>query len=149
MKWFKIDGKEWKVRVFEPEETFTILQGGGAGRTLDIGNPMLLDPSGTFFNYTLTVGKIKGQEKEFDDLWEYLSVPRNEGLLFTFPKNRNTLWTTTDDNGNEIDGFYAYVSTGKRAIKKIVEEVNGELKSVDYDAFSINFIAMKAQVLPE
>lgn len=149
MKWFKIDGKEWKVRIFEPEESFTVLYGENTGRTLADGAPMVLDPLGTFFNYTLTVGKIKGQEKQFDDLWEYLSAPRSEGVIFTFPKNRNTLWATTDNNGNEIDGFYAYVSTGKRKFKKIIEDNNGELKEVIYDTFAINFIAMKAQVLPE
>jgi hypothetical protein len=148
MKWFKIDGIEWKVRVFDPEESFVILYSENTGRTLDKGAPMVLDPLGSFFNYTLTVGKMNGYEKQFDDLWEYLSMPRSDALLVVLPKNRNTVWTTTDDDGNEVEGFHAYVSTGKRKIKKIVEEQDGELKEVIYDTFAINFIATKAQVLP-
>lgn len=148
MKWFKINGEEYNVRVFEPEETFTILYGENTGRTLAEGAPMVLDPKGTFFNYTLTVGAIRGHENDFEKLWRLLSFPRNEGLLVEFPKSRNAMWQTKNDDGENVNGFYAYVSTGKRKIKKILEETDGELKEVVYDVFSINFIAMKAQVLP-
>jgi hypothetical protein len=147
MKWFKIDGREWNVRILEPEESFTILYSENTGRTLDDGAPMTLDPLGTFFNYTLTVAKKRGHEEDFDELWDYLSTPRDSAMLVVLPRNQKT-WKTTDDSGNEVDGFYAYVSNGKRKIKKIIEEQNGELKQVDYEAFSINFIATKAQVLP-
>ena len=148
MKWFKIDGKEYSVKVFEPKESFTILYSDNTGRTLDEGAPMVLDPLGTFFNYTLTVGKIKGSEEDFENLWEYISFPRNEALQVVLPRGRKKLWETTDDSGNQVEGFYAYVSSGKRGIKKIVEDVEGNLQDVEYEAFSINFIAMKAQVLP-
>lgn len=147
MKWFKIDGVEYKVRVFEPEESFTITYSENTGRTLDKGAPMVLDPIGTFFNYTLTVGMLKGFENDFESLWALLSFPRNEGLRVEFPRSRNTMWTTEGDNGEIIDGFYAYVSSGKRKIKKIIENVDGELKEVVYDTFAINFIATKAQVI--
>lgn len=149
MKWFKIDGEEYKVRVFEPEESFTILYGENTGRTLDDGAPMVLDPKGTFFNYTLTVGAMKSFEDDFEKLWELLYTPRSEGLRVEFPSGRKTMWSTTDENGETINGFYAYVSSGKRKIKKIIEDVDGELKEVIYDTFAINFIATKAQVLPE
>ena len=149
MKWFKINGEEYKVRVFEPEESFTVVYGGNTGRTLDEGAPMVLDPKGTFFNYTLTVGAMKGFEGYFEKLWVLLSFPRREGLLVEFPSGRKTMWSTTAENGEIINGFYAYVSSGKRKIKKIIEDVDGELKEVIYDTFAINFIAMKAQVLPE
>lgn len=148
MKWFKVDGIEYKVRVFEPKETFTILYSENTGRTLDKGT-MTLDPIGTFFNYKLTVGAIKGQEASFEALWETLSTPRYDALLVVLPKNRKSVWQTEDKNGNEVEGFYAYVSTGERGIKRIVEDVDGNLKDVIYDTFSINFVATKAQVLPE
>lgn len=148
MKWFKINGEEYHVRVFEPEESFTILYGENTGRTLDVGAPMVLDPKGTFFNYTLIVGAIRGQENDFEKLWRLLSFPHNDGLLVEFPRTRNTMWQTQADDGDVVNGFYAYVSNGKRKIKKILEEANGELKEVIYDTFSINFIATKAQVLP-
>ena len=149
MKWFKINGEEYKVRVFEPKESFTILYGENTGRTLDDGAPMVLDPKGTFFNYTLTVGAMKGVEDDFGKLWKFLSFPRNEGVRVEFPSGRKTMWTTTDKNGEVINGFYAYVSSGSRDIKKIIEDENGELKEVIYNTFAINFIAMKAQVLPD
>lgn len=149
MKWFKINGEEYKVRVFEPEESFAILYGGNTGRTLAKGLPMILDPKGTFFNYTLTVGAMRGFEDSFEKLWNFLSFPRNDGIRVEFPSGRKTMWTTEGENGEMINGFYAYVSSGKRKIKKIIEDVDGELKEVIYDTFSINFIAMKAQVLPE
>lgn len=149
MKWFKIEGVEYQVRVFEPEESFTILYGENTGRTLDDGAPLVLDPIGTFFNYTLTVGMKRGFEDDFEKLWQFLSFPRNEGMRVEFPSGRKTMWTTTNKNGEIINGFYAYVSSGKRKFKKIIEDVNGDLKEVIYDTFSINFIATKAQVLPE
>lgn len=148
MKWFRINGQEYKVRVFDPEESFTILYGENTGRTLGAGAPMILDPIGTFFNYTLTVGEMKGFESHFDKLWQLLSFPRRDGILVEFPSGRRTMWTTSDKDGEIVNGFYAYVSTGKRKIKKIKETVNGDLKEVSYDSFSINFIATKAQVLP-
>ena len=148
MKWFMIDGKEYRVRVFEPEESFTILYTENTGRTLDNGAPMMLDPVGTFFNYTLTVGAIKGLEADFEALWEYLSFPRDEGMLISFPKSTNEMWQTKNDSGQTVNGFYAYVSSGKRKIKKIVEKTDGNLKEVIYDTFAINFIATKAQVTP-
>lgn len=144
MKWFKIDGKEYQVRVFEPEESFTVLYGENTGRTLDNGAPMVLDPKGTFFNYTLTVGAMRGYELDFERLWAYLSTPRNEGVRLEFPRSSRQMWRTDGEVG-----FDAYVSTGKRKIKKIIEDVDGELKDVVYDTFAINFIAMKAQEIPE
>ena len=148
MKWFKINGIEYKVRVFEPKESFTILYSENTGRTLSVGAPMVLDPLGTFFNYTLTVGAIKGEEDSFESLWDFLSTPKSDALLVVLPRSRKTLWTTTDENGEEVEGFYAYVSTGQRGIKKIIEDANGELKDVIYETFSINFVATKAQVTP-
>lgn len=149
MKWFKIDGKEYNVRVFDPTESFTILYGENTGRTLDEGAPMVLDPKGTFFNYTITVGAMKGFENSFEELWQFLSFPRNDGIRVEFPSGRKTMWTTKEKNGEIVNGFYAYVSTGKRKLKKIIENKNGELEDVLYDTFAINFVAMKAQVLPE
>jgi hypothetical protein len=149
MKWFKINGKEFDVRIFEPEESFTILFSSNTGRTLDEGAPMTLDPLGTFFNYSLTIGNKRGKESDFEQLWELVSTPRYDALLITFPRGRKKIWSTKNENGEEVEGFYAYVSTGKRGIKKITEEINGDLKDIEYDTFTANFIAAKAQVIPE
>jgi hypothetical protein len=148
MKWFKIDGIEWDVKVFEPKESFSILYSKNTGRTLDTGAPMVLDPLGTFYNYSMTFGAKKGKEQQFEDLWRYLSVPRKEPMLFLFPKSSNGYWQTEDESGSAVDGFYAYVSNGERGIKKILEDVNGELKQVVYEAFTVNVIATRAQVTP-
>lgn len=146
MKWFKINGREWNVHVFEPKESFSILYSDKTGRTLAEG-AMVLDPIGTFFNYSLTVGKKRGFEKEFDALWDYISKPRRESIIVSFPRNQE-MWETYND-GEKIEGFYAYVSSGERGIKKIREDVDGNLQFVEYDTFTINFIASKAQVLPD
>lgn len=152
MKWFKIDGKEWDVRIFDPVESFSILYSPNTGRMLGEGAPMFLDPLGTFFNYKITVGAKRGKEKEFESLWEYLSIPRQNAISFVFPKNSNGVWKTLEEKENgdqeEIEGFMAYVSNGERGIKRIIEDFDGEMKSVEYDSFSINFIATKAQVKP-
>lgn len=148
MKWFKINGKEYNVRVFTPQEDFTILYSENTGRTLDDGAPIVLDPLGTFFNYTIMVGAIKGKEDSFEELWEFLSTPRSAPILVKFPKGRKSYWETTDEYGEVVIGFYAYVSSGSRKIKKIIEDVDGELKDVQYDTVTIKFIATKAQVLP-
>lgn len=148
MKWFKINGKQYDVRIFEPNESFIILHGENTGRTIGDGAPIVLDPIGTFFNYTMTIGAKKGKEDDFQALWEFLSTPRTDGILVKFPKSRNGFWTAINEDGEEVEGFYAYVSNGSRGIKKIVEDVDGELKDVVYDTFTINCIATKAQVLP-
>lgn len=148
MKWFKIDGREWKVRIFEPEEAFTILYSENTGRTLGVGSPMVLDPLGTFFNYTMIVGRKRGEKNDFDELFDYLSVPRTEPLLIVFPRSGRR-WTSENEDGETIEGFYAYVSNGKRKIRKVIEDENGDAKEVEYDSFSVNFIAQKAQVLPD
>lgn len=148
MTWFKIDGVEYNVRIFDPEESFTILYGENTGRTLDEGAPMILDPIGTFFNYKLTIGRKKGEINDFDELWTYLSTPRSKPMRVVLPRNQ-TIWFTPNENGEIEEGFYAYVSNGKRKIKKIIEDEEGVINQVDYDVFQINIIATKAQVLPE
>lgn len=147
MKWFKIDGREWDVKIFEPKESFTILYSENTGRTLSEGAPMVLDPLGTFFNYSLTVGKNKNKPEEFDALWDYISKPRKSPMLVVLPRNQ-CVWHTADDEGNDIEGFFAYVSNGERGIKTIQENIDGTLKFVDYDTFTMNIIATKAQVIP-
>lgn len=147
MDWFKVNGKSYNVRIFEPKESFTILYSENSGRTMAAGNPIVLDPLGTFYNYSMTIGVKKGYENEYEELWELLSAPTNEYLLLTFPRGRNSFWKTTTDDGEEVNGCYAYVSTGTRDIQRIKEQ-DGKLEEVIYDAFDVNFIAARAQVLP-
>lgn len=137
MKWFKLDGKEWNVRVLEISESFNILYSENTGRTMAQGAPMTLDPLGTFWGHKITVGRKKGEENEFDKLFNYTSVPRYDGMTVVLPHDQTTIQYT------------AYTSTGERKIKKIIEEVDGEIKEVIYDTYQINFVATEAQVLPE
>jgi hypothetical protein len=51
------------------------------------------------------------------------------------------------EDGREVNAFHANVSSGSRGIRKIIDK-NGELEEVIYDAFSVDFTASKAQVLP-
>lgn len=148
MNWFKINGKSYNVRVLSADEDFQILYSENTGRTLDSGAPMVLDPYGTFFNYTIVVAEMQGYEDDFETLWTLLSKPNTEGVLLQFPRGRTELWET-EYLGATVDGFYAYVSSGDRKFKKIVEDDDGNLKDVIYDTFSIKFTAMKAQVLPD
>ena len=136
MKWLKIDGKEWDVRVLDIVENFNILYSDNTGRTISRGARMVLDPLGTFYGHKITVARKKGEINEFDKLFNYISQPRYDGMNVEAVHDQTTI------------SYDAYVSTGERKVLKIQENVDGEIKQVDYDAYEINFIAMEAQVKP-
>lgn len=134
MEVVRIGGRLWKVHITEIKESFSILYSENTGRTMAEGT-MTLDPIGTFYNYEITFLREQGQEEEYDELFNFLAIPRYDGLEVNIIHNQ-ALWDKP---------FMAYVSQGKRALKRI----DTKTKKVYWDKFTANIIPMKAMVLPE
>ena len=135
MEVVRIGGRLWKVHITEITESFSILYSENSGRTMSQGAGMVLDPLGTFFNYKITFSREQGQEKEYDELFNFLAVPRYDGIEVNIVHNQ-ALWDKP---------FMAYVSQGERALKRI----DAKTRKVYWDKFSVNIVPMSAQVLPE
>lgn len=131
MNYFKINGKTYDVTVTALDENFNILYSSNTGRTLADG-AMTLDPIGTFYGHTVTVKRKSGHEKEFDDLFMYVSKPRYTGIKVEAAHNQKTI------------SYDAYISNGKRALQRITRN-----DVVEWGELQLNIIPMKAQVLPE
>lgn len=132
MNIIKIDGRVYDVLVTEISENFNILYSDQTGRTISTGARMFLDPLGTFYGHKITFMRKNGKEREYDALFEYLSKPRNTGILI------NAV------HGQDSIEYEAYVSSGERALKRIDPNTG----KVFWDAFSANFIPIEAQVKP-
>lgn len=132
MDYVKIGGRSYDVIVTDIEESFTILYTDNTGRTIAKGGRMTLDPLGTFFSHKVTFRRSKENVEEFDRLYDYLTIPRYDGIPIEIVHNQTTI------------KYEAYVSQGRRAIQRIVERI----KKVLWGELSINFIPMEAQVLP-
>lgn len=130
MDWFKINGKAYNVIVTSLEENFNILFSENTGRVLADGAPMVLDAIGTFFGHKVVVQRKNGYEQEFDELYRFLSRPRNEGVQFDIAHYQTTA------------NYEGYVSNGTRALKKIDEKTG----KIYWDALSLNIVPIKAQV---
>jgi hypothetical protein len=118
------------VLVTAIEESFSILYRENTGRTLSEKAKMSLDPIGTFFSHKVTVKRKSGAEREYDDLFEYISEPRTQGIKVEIAHNQGVL------------KYEAYVSSGARSVKKIIPQKN----TVVWDEMTITFIPMEAQV---
>ena len=134
MEVVRIGGRLWKVHITEITESFSILYSENTGRTMAEGT-MTLDPIGTFYNYKITFSREQGQEKEYDELFNFLAIPRYDGLEVNIIHNQ-ALWDKP---------FMAYVSQGERALKRI----DAKTGKVYWDKFSVNIVPMSAQVLPK
>ena len=132
MNYFKIDGISYDVLVTSIEENFNILYSENTGRTMARGARMSLDPLGTFFGHKVKVQCKKGHEKEFDDLYDYISTPRYDGIYVEIAHNQTTI---------EYD---AYVSNGTRALKKITKA-----DVLNWGELLLNIVPMEAQVIPD
>ena len=107
MEWLKIGGKEWNVNVLSISENFTILYTGNTGRTISVGARMTLDPLGTFFGHKVTVGRRKDDFDEFDELFDFISKPRFDGVEIEIVHGQKTI------------SYDAYISSGERKVKRI------------------------------
>lgn len=136
MNFFKIAGIKWNVRVLELKESFTIMYSENTGRTISDRAKMVLDPIGTFYSHTVLVCKNGNDRDSFDNLYEYISTPRYDGMEVEIVHGQKTM------------KYEAYVSSGIKTIKRIFEEKDGSIGFVDYEAFEINFIPMEAQEIP-
>lgn len=131
MEYVKIGGRAWNVKILEIERNFNIMDTENAGRVISKG-AMTLDRIGTFYGHKVTFARDKATISEYDELWDYLSVPRNSGIAVEMPYNQYTI------------KYNAYVSSGSQKLKRIDTE-NG----VEYwDTFPVNFVPMEAQVTP-
>ena len=133
MDWIKIGDKTYHSIVKGVKEGFTILYSSNTGRTETVGARMVLDALGTFFTYTITFVRIDGHEEEYDELFDFTSIPRNDGIFVEFPHNQKTM------------RYEAYISQGERDLERI-DEKSGK---VYWGEFSIQAIPMEAQVIPE
>lgn len=134
MDYVIIDGRKWNVLVTNIEESYSILYSDNSGRTISQGAPMVLDPLGTFFNYKITFARKRYHEKEFDELFDFLSLPRYDGIDVNIIHGQQ-LWDKP---------FKAYVSSGARAVKRI----DTNTKRVYWDSFTANIVPIEAQVKP-
>ena len=133
MNYCKIGGKIWNVLVIEISENFSILYSENTGRTMSQGAGMTLDPLGTFYGHKVKFKRKVGFEKEYDDLFDYVSKPRYNGVPVEIIHNQETI------------KYDAYISQGERMLKRIDTKAN----KVYWDEFSLNIVAMEAQVLPD
>ena len=134
MDYVKIGGKVWDVIATEISERLNIVISENTGRTMARGAGMTLAPLGTFFNYKITFARKQGSEKQYDELFNFLAVPRYDGIEVNIVHNQ-ALWDKP---------FMAYVSQGERALKRIDTKTG----KVYWDKFSANIVPMSAQVLP-
>lgn len=130
MDYVKIGGKSYDVLVKGISENFNILYSENTGRTTS--GAMTLDPLGTFIGHRITFYRKRGKEKEYDDLFDYISAPRYDGIRVEIVHNQTTI------------SYDAYISNGERAVKRIDEKTG----SVYWGELSVNIVPMKAQVTP-
>ena len=131
MDYCVIGGKAYDVIVTAIEESFTILYSENTGRNTGVGAPMTLDPIGTFIAHKVTFRRSKENVKEFDDLYNFLTIPRYDGFDIEIVHNQTTI------------KYKCYVSQGTRALQRIAER----LKKVLWGEMTIDFVPMEAQII--
>lgn len=130
--WFTIDRVPWNVTVVSISETANILYSENTGRTMSEGARMTLDPLGTFIGHKVVV-KRKGDDfNSFDKLFEYLCLPRFDGMHVKIVDGQSTI---------EYD---AYISTVTREVERI-DDRGGK---VFWKEMELNIVPMEAQIKP-
>jgi hypothetical protein len=125
----KIGEKEYSVVVVSITETFTKLYTENTGRTMGAGARMNLDCLGTFFGHRVEIARKAGFESDFDELFDLVSLPTNDGIPVKMVHNQGGI------------EYEAYISSGERAVKRIDKKTG----KVYWDKLSINIIPMEAQ----
>lgn len=132
INYFRVGNRTYDVLVTAIEESWTILYSENTGRTLAAGARMTLDPLGTFFSHKVTVRRKQGYEQEFDDLVDYVSTPRYDGIPVEIVHNQTSI------------AYEAYISSGSRALNKIDLKNN----KVYWGELTLNIVPIEAQVKP-
>lgn len=132
MNYCVIDGIKYDVIVKSIEESFTILYTDNTGRTIAPGAPLTLDPLGTFFSHKVVFKRNKENFAEFDRLYDFLTVPRYQGFPIEIVHDQDTI------------KYEAYASNGTRLLQRISKD----FRKVFWGELSVNFVPIKAQVIP-
>lgn len=132
MDYVKIGGKSYDVIVTELSENFTIMYSENSQRVMSVGSRMILDPLGTLFGHKITFSRKSGSEQEFDELFDFVSMPRYEGIWVEIVHNQKTI------------GYEAFVSSGERFLKKIDKKTG----KVYWNSLTLNIVPIEAQVMP-
>ena len=125
----KIGEKEYSVIIVSIKETFTKLHTENTGRTMGAGARMNLDCLGTFFGHNVVVARKAGYEADFDELYDLVSLPTNDGIPVSLVHNQTSIQ------------YEAYISSGERDVKHIDEKMG----KVYWDKLSLTIIPMEAQ----
>jgi hypothetical protein len=125
----KIGEKEYSVIVVNIKETFTKLFTENTGRTMGTGARMNLDCLGTFYGHKVEIARKAGYETDFDELYDLVSLPTNDGIPVKMVHNQNSI------------DYEAYISSGERGVKRIDEKTG----KVYWDKLSLTIIPMEAQ----
>ena len=132
MDYVKIGGKAYDVIVTNIERNFEILQSSNAGATLAPGARETLDPLGTRIGHKITFKRKSGNEKEFDDLWDFVIQPRFDGVWVDIVYNQDTL------------KYEARFVSGNQQLKKI----DPVTKRVYWGELVLDIVPIEAQVKP-
>lgn len=131
MDYIKIGNRVWNVAIIELSRNFNITDTDQAGRVIESGE-MVLDRVGTFYGHKIKFTRGSASVSEYDELWQYLSKPRNAGIPVDIVYGQATI------------KYDAYISTGEQILKRI----DTKNRIVYWGTFECNFIPMKAQVTP-
>lgn len=133
MNYFEVDGKAFDVIVTNIQRSAKIMQSENAGVTIGIGAEEIFDPIGTFISYVVTVKRRKGNEKEFDELWDIVTRPIYDGVLVNVAYNQSTI------------KFKAKFSVDSQNLERIDKKTG----KVYWGEMNIHIVPTMAQVLPE
>ena len=90
---------------------------------------MNLDCLGTFYGHKVEIARRAGYETDFDELYDLVSLPTNDGIPVKMVHNQNSI------------DYEAYISSGERDVKRIDEKTG----KVYWDKLSLTIIPMEAQ----
>lgn len=116
------------VAISDIEESFEVLDGPNAGRVMS--GDMVRDVIGTYIGHKITFFNGKNNDA-FDELWNYLVAHSVDGSVFIEAAD-----------GQTSIRYEAYYTHGSRRLKRASDTGNV------WDEIEINFIPMKAQVIP-
>ena len=130
MTYVKINGKPFDVDVAisDLEESFNVLDGPNAGRTMNGG--MIRDIIGTYIGHKITFFNGKSN-KDFDALWDYLVAHSVDDYV-----------QLEAADGQSSISYAAYYTSGTRRIRNVDGGVNY------WDELEVSFVPIDAQVKP-